>query len=307
MQVIKTKRGLEILLPKMDFIFKIIFGDEHNKPLLKSFLQAVLFLAEDEFEIALVNPYLQPQEIDGKLSILDVKIRTKTGKLIDIEMQILRTENIFERVCYYQSMMVVEQVGKGESYDRIKKVINIVITDFNFVEGLRKDKKKARYHHCFRLYDPQDKAYFGDVEEIHTIELPKLPAQSDDTAIWDWVKYIAVETEEDLTMLAEKNDVLRHAVDELYRVSASDEVRAQYEAREKAWRDDYSRMIYAENKGLKEGRAKGLKEGLKEGIKKGRAEARAESKAQIAQLKAESKAEIEQLKRELARFQQNHD
>jgi predicted transposase/invertase (TIGR01784 family) len=296
MQVIRTKQGLEILLPKMDFIFKIIFGDEHNRPLLKSFLQAVLFLAEDEFEIAFVNPYLQPQEIDGKLSILDVKIRTKTGKLIDIEMQILRTENIFERVCYYKSRMVVEQVGKGESYDRIKKVINIVITDFNFVEGV--SVGAARYHHCFRLYDPQDKAYFGDVEEIHTIELPKLPEKSDDTAIWDWVKYIAVETEEDLTMLAEKNDVLRHAVDELYRVSASDEIREQYDAREKAWRDEYSRMQYAENKG----EAKGIKKG------------RAESKAQIEQLEAEKKqiqaesnAEIEQLRRELARFQQNHD
>jgi hypothetical protein len=64
MEVIKTKQGLEILLPKMDFIFKIIFGDEHNKPLLKSFLQAVLFLDEDEFEIILVNPYLQPKEAE---------------------------------------------------------------------------------------------------------------------------------------------------------------------------------------------------------------------------------------------------
>jgi hypothetical protein len=46
-------------------------------------------------------------------------------------MQILPTENIFERVCFYKPEMVVEQLGKGQNYDRIKKVINIVITDFS--------------------------------------------------------------------------------------------------------------------------------------------------------------------------------
>ncbi|MDR1399876.1 MAG: Rpn family recombination-promoting nuclease/putative transposase, partial [Treponema sp.] len=103
MDVIKTKQGIEILLPKIDFIFKTIFGNEHNRPLLKSFLQAVLCLGEDEFEIEFVNPYLQPVAKDGKLCILDVKIRTKTGKLIDIEMQIIHTANIFERICFYKA------------------------------------------------------------------------------------------------------------------------------------------------------------------------------------------------------------
>jgi flagellar biosynthesis/type III secretory pathway protein FliH len=129
-------------------------------------------------------------------------------------------------------------------------------------------------------------------------------------------------------MLAEKNDVLRHAVDELYRVSASDEIRAQYEARDKAWRDHYSRLQYAEKqgeakglkegevKGIKKGEAKGLKKGIKQGIKQGRTEGIEEGRAEgieegraegIEEGRAESKAQIEQLKRELARFQQNHD
>jgi SMC interacting uncharacterized protein involved in chromosome segregation len=124
------------------------------------------------------------------------------------------------------------------------------------------------------------------VEEIHTLELPKLPAESDNTTIWDWVKYIGAETEEELTMLAEKNKVLRHAVDELYRVSASDEVRQQYEAREKAWRDEQGRTAYTVNQVKKEFNAK---------------LAQAEAKA------AQADAEVERLKQELARFQQNHD
>jgi hypothetical protein len=89
-------------------------------------------------------------------------------------------------------------------------------------------------------------------------------------------------------MLAEKNEVLRHAVDELYRVSASDEIRAQYDAREKAWRDEYARMLYAVNQATRQANAK-----------------IAELEAKNERLEAESKAQIEQLRRELARFQQN--
>jgi predicted transposase/invertase (TIGR01784 family) len=304
MDIIKTKQGIEILLPKIDFIFKTIFGDEHNRPLLKSFLQAVLCFGEDEFEIEFVNPYLHPVAKDGKLCILDVKIRTKTGKLIDIEMQIIHTANIFERICFYKAKMLVEQVGAGDSYDHIKKVISIVITDFSFIESGNEGAEGtvSPYHHCFRLYDPQDGAYFGDVEEIHTLELPKLPLDSDDTAIWNWVKYIGVRTEEDLTMLAEKSEVLRHAVSELYRVSASDEIRYAYEAREKAWRDEKDRMDTALNQGVAKGIAEGIAKGIAKGRVEGIAEGRAESKAQIEQFKSEN----EQLRRELARLQQNH-
>jgi septal ring factor EnvC (AmiA/AmiB activator) len=64
----------------------------------------------------------------------------------------------------------------------------------------------------------------------------------------------------------------------------------EYKAREKAWRDEQSRMAYAVNQATKK--------------------AKAESNAKIAQLetkKAQLETEVERLRRELARFQQNHD
>jgi hypothetical protein len=49
-----------ILSPKSDFIFKLIFGDEHNVDILQDFLQAVLDLPVTEYKkIVIADPHLK--------------------------------------------------------------------------------------------------------------------------------------------------------------------------------------------------------------------------------------------------------
>jgi predicted transposase/invertase (TIGR01784 family) len=240
MRVIITADGREILLPKNDFLFKLIFGDERNKKLLKSFLQAVLELPDDEFDIVFLDTHLKQEFSDDKLCVIDIRIKTKTGKQIDIEMQMAPTANLFERICYYKAKMLLEQIGMGENYDKLKKVIRILVADFCFVDG----GDPTRYHHCYRQCDNVDETYFGDVEEIHVLELPKLPKDSDKTLAWDWAKFIGAETEEELDMIAAQSEVMKTAVSELYRVSSDADVRLQYELREKARRDAAARELY---------------------------------------------------------------
>jgi predicted transposase/invertase (TIGR01784 family) len=252
MRLIKTSDGKEILLPKNDFLFKLIFGNERNKPLLKSFLQAILGLPDAEFDVMFLDTHLKQEYAEDKLGIIDIRIKTKTGKQIDIEMQVAPTASIFERICFYLAKMLLEQLGEGEDYENIKKVISIVVADFCLIEG--GDEK--RYHHQYRWYDSVDETYFGDVAEIHVLELPKLPAASDETPAWDWVKFIGVESEEELDMIAAQSEVMKTAVSELYRVSSDADVRRQYELREKARRDEHARTLYAEQKGRAEGEAR---------------------------------------------------
>ena len=54
-------------------------------------------------------------------------------------------------------------------------------------------------------------------------------------------------------MVAEKNPEIRKAVNTLYKLSADDKVRAEYEQRQKTWRDRMSMVDYALEKGLQEG------------------------------------------------------
>jgi predicted transposase/invertase (TIGR01784 family) len=256
MRLIITQDGKEILLPKNDFLFKLIFGDARNKELVKGFLQAVLSFGEEEFELEFLDTHLKPDFIADKLCIIDIRLKTATGKQTDIEMQLAQTANVFERVCFYKSKMIVEQLGEGDWYDSVKKVINIIVADFNFIEG----GDKNRYHHCYRLMDSVDGTCFGDVEEIHVLELPKLTEASERGAVWEWAKFIGAESEEDLEMVAQQNELMKKAVKELYRISSDADVRRQYEQREKAWRDEQARTAYA----LQTGRAEGLAEGAAE-------------------------------------------
>ena len=78
---------------------------------------------------------------------------------------------------------------------------------------------------------------FSDISEIHTLELRKLPEGTDGTILYDWAKFIAAETEEELTMLAERNPQIGKAVVKLRELSADERARDLYERREKARRD----------------------------------------------------------------------
>ena len=65
---------------------------------------------------------------DDKLGILDVKVGTKAGKVINIEIQVNPTKHIGRRLSFYKSKLIVGQVGKGERYDVIQRVICVCIT-----------------------------------------------------------------------------------------------------------------------------------------------------------------------------------
>ena len=250
MRVIKTKDGREILLPSNDYIFKLIFGDERNKQILKSFLAAVLDIDKNDFDITIINTELLPETNDDKYGILDVCVKTNTGKIINIEIQVVKSAAFFERITFYKSKLIVGQIGENEKYDQIKKTICIVITDFPLIEN----SAPGRYHHVFRLYDPVDGTYFGNVEEIHVCEPVRLPKEFDGTKLWEWILFLSARVEEDLEMLKERNAEIRPAVEQLYRISANNKVRLLYEAREKAWRDEQARLDYSHQEGREEGR-----------------------------------------------------
>ena len=79
-----------ILPVKSDIIFRLFFADERNVDFLTGFLKSVLRLPEDGYsEIHIADPHLL-REYDGdKLAIIDVKLYTKSGKVVHIEIQLL--------------------------------------------------------------------------------------------------------------------------------------------------------------------------------------------------------------------------
>ena len=238
-----SKEKPKILLPKVDVIFKLLFGDERNSEILIDFLKSILNLSEDEYEtITLEDTHLKRESIDDKLGIVDVKLTTKSGKIVHIEMQILEQDDFPERITYYNAKMLVTQLKSGDEY-KFQKTISIAIADFDIVANSQK------YHHKFQLNDIEAGVTFTDVIEINTLELGKIPEQSDNTKKYDWLRFLKAEREEEFDMLAERSPAVKRAVVELKRLSKDEEAQRLYEAREMALRDENSRLRTAVNKG----------------------------------------------------------
>jgi predicted transposase/invertase (TIGR01784 family) len=249
-----------LLSPRNDLVFKLIFGDAKDTSLLIGFLQSVLDLPAGEYEEAqIVDPRLSADAPEDKEGILDVKVKTRTGKIVDIEIQIAEHPRMRERVVFYLARMVAGQIGRGGDYREIKRSISILITDYVQIP------ENGRYHNRYRLYDRRSGSEFTDLLEVNTLELPKLPPDEDGTAQWQWMKFLDARKEEELTRLAEKNPQIARAVSRLAELSRDERTRLLAESREKLQWDIAAREQEAAKKGWKEGWEEGRGEGRGEG------------------------------------------
>ncbi|MDR1463574.1 MAG: Rpn family recombination-promoting nuclease/putative transposase, partial [Azoarcus sp.] len=188
------------LSPRNDIVFKMLFGDARNVDILTAFLEAALDLPPEDYEeVTIVDPHLARENPKDKLGILDVKVRTPSGKIIDIEIQLSDQAQMRARIVYYLARMVTEQIGEGDDYRKIERSICILVTDYVLVSENR------NYHNRYQLHDPGTGSCFTDLLEVDTLELPKLPRDRDGTGLWDWLKFLDARSEEELNMLADKN------------------------------------------------------------------------------------------------------
>jgi len=229
-----TKRPL--LPVTSDFIFKLIFGDERNADILTSFLLAVLDIPSEEFkQITIVDPHTKKEAENDKYGVLDVRVNTVSGKVIHIEIQVLPVPEMIERTIFYQSKMITEQMATGRNWSDIKKAVAIIITDYDFIVG------EEKYHHQFR-YRTIDGVEYTDLTEINTLELSKLPHNTDNSDLWHWMKFIKTDSEEVLNMLAQTSPQMDKAVGILKELSSDEQTRMLLEGEENRRRDMVSRM-----------------------------------------------------------------
>ena len=144
------------------------------------------------------------------------------------------------RIVFYVSKLITGQIGESEQYDKIKRVISIIIADHTLI------KQSEKFHHQFGLYDKENKVSLTDILEIHTLEIPKARKLFDDTEtpnpkLIDWMKFLDAKTEEELNVLAQKSPVMKKATMRLLELSADEKARQAYEARLKEQRDNYAR------------------------------------------------------------------
>lgn len=160
---------MRFINPKTDFALKKIFGDEQNKEILISFLNAILYQGNSAIEsLEILNPY-QPPKIRGvKDTYLDIRAKLNNEQTVIIEMQVLNVEGFEKRILYNAAKAYSIQLDTGVDYTLLNPVIALTITDFEMFPNL--DKVISRFVLKERDYLVDYLIY--DIELVF-VELPK--------------------------------------------------------------------------------------------------------------------------------------
>ena len=252
---------VKLLDPKMDFIFKNIFGSENNKEILISFLNATL-KSEDKIKSVFVkNGDIEKEHLSDKFSRLDIKAITDKNEHVNIEIQMKNEYNMIQRTLYYWAKLYEGQLREGDNYSKLSRTICINILNFSY---LNNDK----FHSTFRLKDIETNDELTDIQEIHFIEVPKLKNNSDEKdMLVAWTEFLKDPESEKVRTLEMSIEEIRKARQELVKISNDDRQRELYNMRRKAMLDESDALYNAEQKGklagLKEGEQKGKIEMVK--------------------------------------------
>ncbi len=246
-----------LLPPKMDFVFKRIFGNENHPNVLISFLNAVLNPVDPIQSVELKDTTIEKSHLEDKYSRLDVKAMTNKGEHINIEIQLKDEYNMIKRSLYYWSKLYEGQLENGENYQKLSRTICINLLDFNL---LNHDK----FHSVYRLKDCETNEELTDVMELHFIELKKIKdvqhAEEVKTKLEAWLYFIN-QPDSELVQELEKIEVdIKEAKAELIRLSGDRKERERYEKRRESRLNEVSALSYAEEKGIQKGIEQGVKQ-----------------------------------------------
>ena len=240
--------------PYTDFGFKLLFGTAMNKELLISFLNSLLHGREVIKDVTYLNAeHLGTQEYDRK-AVFDVYCENEQGEKFLVEMQKGEQQFFKDRSVFYSTFPIREQAKRGNWDYELKAVYTVGILNFVFDEN-----DDSYYHHEVKLVDMRSKEVFYDKLTFVYLEMPKFnKGEHELVTMFDkWLfvlrnlatlleRPVALQ-ERVFTRLFEAAEIAKFSKREL----------CEYEDSLKNFRDMYSVIATAEQKGEARGRAEG--------------------------------------------------
>ena len=262
----------QLLDPKLDYIFKNIFGVEKNKRLLISLLNAILDNNPKINEVVLENTEITKILEKDKASRLDIKATSDNNTKINIEIQCRNTGDIPHRAIHYMSNLIPRTLERKESYDKIK-VISIWILGENVTD---RNRPISEAYMTFQESDNDPYQIMSDCARIIFIELKKFNPQTSGLRelLNAWLSFLKDPIYMDEEYLGIKE--VHEAMETLKYISLDDDTREIADLRRQTLNDMISETTLAREEGILEGRitgkVEGRIEGIEEGLKKGKEE-----------------------------------
>ena len=241
---IKRFEELEI---QDDFMFGVIM---RNPKYCKPFLETVLNVKIERIE------YPKSQEIidlsaDAKSVRLDVYVEDGKGTVYNIEMQTTSNKNIPKRMRYYQGMIDLNILEKGEDYRGLKKSFVIFVCTFDL---------------------------FGQGRHVYTFENRcvqdlELPLEDDTVKIVLNTKGILDDVSIEMKSLLDyidgkepEDDFTKELDDAVNEVRDNEKWRLEYMTLQMSYQEKYELGV---QDGIELGREQGIEQGIEKGIEQG--------------------------------------
>lgn len=282
--------------PLTDFGFKLLFGTEHNKNLLISFLNTLLPDYHQIENLTYTDSVQNNRTEAERGAVFDLHCKGKNGERFIIEMQRAPQGHFMDRLIYYATYPIREMAEKGEWDYKLNPLYSIGILNFDLPQ--KKHSKKIVLHH--RLIDDEGEVSSANLNFI-TVELKKFTKENPDELENDFERWLYVLRH--LDSLTQRPAALQERVFEQFFEQAkiaklSLQERQSYEQSLKQHRDYKNTLDYAAYSAAKNAR-KEAEEAFAEERKQLNAEKQqAEAKAKVFELfygQQKSKAEIAEM------------
>jgi len=257
----RTTAPLGYMNPKVDFAFKLIFGNKDYPEITKSLLNSIITLPDGQqiVDVEIQNPNIDRRFKDDKYSIMDIHAITDNNILVNIEMQMINRDDMIPRTLFYMSKIIAGQLKSGKDYSSLKQTICINFVDFKLFN-------ENNYVHNEFCYRTEKGELLTNLTQIHFIELPKAEKDGiiDNEMLKKWIQFLNNPSSKEVDMLVGEYSEIKKARNILSLANLKNKIRNMYYAREEAklekasWEGMKKRMIQKmKNEIMEQGIAEG--------------------------------------------------
>jgi len=260
--------------PKIDLVFKKLFGTEQNINLLKSLVNSILPNDEQVTRLELKNPYNPSDYLSGKISYLDIKATDENGKWYDIEIQVAPYDFFGFRLLFYWAKMYSSQLKTKQTYEDLRKTIVISLINFDYFID---NEGEERYHRRIGLTDLDTGKIYEQTDglELIFVELKKFKKELPEihTTLERWITFLnkAHEYSKDNLPNELATEEIKKAMEELEVMYFNETEQEHYESQQRRYLDEISLVKQKEREQEQEERKiqNAKNEGIAEGMEKG--------------------------------------
>jgi predicted transposase/invertase (TIGR01784 family) len=291
---------------RFDWAVKKLLRSKANFGILEGFLSVLL--NEDIKIQEIIESESNRETEDDKSNRVDIMVKNSKGELIIVEIQNTRELDYFYKVLYNTSKAIAENIAKGDSYWKVKKVITVSVVYFDLGQG-------------------QDYVYHGDTRFIGIHQKDILELSEAQKRMFNKPSVTSIFPDHYIIKVNDFNDTARDSLDEWIYFFKNSEIKKEFkaqglaEAREKLKEINlsgkelaaYKRYLeqlryeasiadtikfeerFAREKAHEEGFKEGIEEGIEQGIEQGREQGEKNKALEIARKLKEKGVDIDMI------------